>query len=374
MQFTSRFNSDSMTFECKESCWHMKLLHDCEATKDAMLLCKKDETFISMHRVVAAHGSPHLRQLFHKLKPGIVNGSVDVYSGVNMIEVNGGLEAGKVVVAVMYNGLEVVPMNWFESYVRDNAETDKREVIEKWVAHVREVSTIAKELGMHNLVQLALISMFNVMLHDKENSSLLMKGLVSFDEGEKVDELAVLAKHTYWFLKSANEGDAISLCSTHVRSKINGKDLDELDDHDFFPVPEIDHRMTPSVLLLGSSVEELNGVCEMAWDDSDIVRGHCQHLKAEGTKKLFLFTEKHIRNPFDVEKSEYRFKLESLSTSKRKLMESNEENVGKNMEAVGVWKNSHLNPVWEHNSKGDALPVPFRFCLIANEENKRNKA
>ena len=70
----SRFNSESMTFECKESCWHMKLLHDCKATKDAMLLCKKDETFIPMHKVVAAHGSPHLRQLFHKLKPGIVNG------------------------------------------------------------------------------------------------------------------------------------------------------------------------------------------------------------------------------------------------------------------------------------------------------------
>ena len=54
-------------------------------------------------------------------------------------------------------------------------------------------------------------------------------------------------------------------------------------------------------------------------------------------------------------------------------MESNEENVGKNMEAVGVWKNSHLNPVWEPNSKGDVLSVPFRFCLIANEENDRNK-
>ena len=120
-------------------------------------------------------------------------------------------------------------MNWFESYVRDNAKTDKREVIEKWVAHIREVSTIAKELGMHNLVQLALISMFNVMLHDKENSSLLMKELVSFDEGEKVDELAVLAKHTHWFLKLANEGDTIFLHSTHVRSKMNGKDFDELD-------------------------------------------------------------------------------------------------------------------------------------------------
>ena len=82
----------------------MKLLHDCKATKDAMLLCEKDETFMSMHRVVAAHGSPHLRKLFCKLKPGIANGSVDVCSGVNMVEVNGGLEAGKVAVAVMHNG------------------------------------------------------------------------------------------------------------------------------------------------------------------------------------------------------------------------------------------------------------------------------
>ena len=352
----------------------MKLLHDCKATKDAMLLCKKDETFISMHRVVAAHGSPHLRKLFYKLKPGIANGSVDVHSGVNMVEVNGGLEAGKVVVAVMHNGLEVVPMNWFETHARNNAEIDKREVIKKWVAHVREVLTIAKELEMHNLVQLALIAAFNVMLHDKENSSLLMKELVSFDEGEKVDELAVLAKHAHWFLKLANEGDAIFLCSTHVRSKMKGKDLDELDDREFFPVPEIDHRMTPSVLLLGSSVEELNGVHKIEWDDSDFLNGHSQYLKKEGSRKLFSFTETYIRNPVDVEKSECRFKLEALSTSKRKSMESNEENVRKNIEAVGVWKNSHLNPMWEHNSKGDTFPVPFRFCLIANEENNRNKA
>ena len=48
-----------MAFECRESCFHMKVLHDCESTKDAMLLCKKDQTFIPIHKVVGAHGSPH---------------------------------------------------------------------------------------------------------------------------------------------------------------------------------------------------------------------------------------------------------------------------------------------------------------------------
>ena len=346
----------------------MKLLHDCKATKDAMLLCKKDETFIPIHKVVAAHGSPHLRQLFYKLKPGIVNGSVDVYSGVNMVEVNGGLEAGKVVVAVMYNGLDSMPMNWFESYVRDNGDSDKTEVIKKWVAHIREVSTISKELGMHNLVQLALISTFNVMFHDKENSSLLMKELVSFDGGKEMDELALLAKHTHWFLKLANEGDAIFLYSSHVKSQMNKKDLDNLDDDNFFPVPNIDHRMTPSVLLLGSSVEELNGVYKMVLDDFDLRRSSRRHLKEEDSKKLFSFTENYIRHPFDMEKSECRFKLEASSRLKRKSMELNEERIGKNMQALGVWKNAHLNPLWEHNPRGDVLPVPFRFCLIGNEE------
>ena len=63
----------------------------------------------------------------------MANGSSEVYSRVNMVTVNGGHEAGKLVVSVMYNGLKVIPMDWFNDFVGGGGRNAKREDIQKWV-------------------------------------------------------------------------------------------------------------------------------------------------------------------------------------------------------------------------------------------------
>ena len=84
----------SLNGMCSDVCYHMDLLHECEHTKDAMLLCSSDNTFIPIHKVVAAHGSPYLRRQFYEFGPNVVNGSREVYSGVNMVSAKGGRKVG----------------------------------------------------------------------------------------------------------------------------------------------------------------------------------------------------------------------------------------------------------------------------------------
>ena len=161
----------SMNGMCSDVCYHMDLLHECEHTKDAMLLCSSDNTFIPIHKVVAAHGSPYLRRQFYEFGPNVVNGSREVYSGVNMVSVKGGFEAGKLVVAVMYNGLNAMPLEWFKHYMTESKEVERAKKIRSWVRYICDVVVIARELEMYQLAQVALIANYNVMMHDQENSA-----------------------------------------------------------------------------------------------------------------------------------------------------------------------------------------------------------
>ena len=95
--------------------------------------------------------------------------------------------------------------------------------IRSWVRYIRDVVVIARELEMHQLAQVALIANYNVMMHDQENSAMLIRELV-FTKRMKtidVDELYSLAKHTYWFLKASSEKDTILVYSTGVKSVMN---------------------------------------------------------------------------------------------------------------------------------------------------------
>ena len=213
----------SMNGMCSDGCCHMDLLHECEHTKDAMLLCSSDNTFIPIHKVVAAHGSPYLRRQFYEFGPNVVNGSREVYSGVNMVSVKGGFEAGKLVVAVMYNGLNAMPLEWFKHYMTESKEVERAKKIRSWVRYICDVVVIARELEMYQLAQaVALIANYNVMMHDKENSAMLIHELVlsKCTKTIDVDELCSLAKHTCWFLKASSEKDTILVCGTGVASAI----------------------------------------------------------------------------------------------------------------------------------------------------------
>ena len=104
----------------------------------------------------------------------------------------------------------------------------------------------------------------------KKNSPILMSELVlsvNEPDGEESEELIVLAKHTCWFLRAADENDAIHVHSTNTKSAINKKHLVNLDSRQFGPAPEMNCRETPTVLLLGSSLNELNGLYEVEQDN-----------------------------------------------------------------------------------------------------------
>ena len=359
------------TMDCSsgEGFRQMKILHGCECTKDAMLLCSRDNTFIPIHKLVGGHGSPYLRRKFYNLSSGVANGSSEVYSGVSVVTVSGGIEAGKVAVSVMYEGLKVIPIEWFNEFVGKLRGLEKLSRIRKWVVFIREVVVVAKELEMHHLLQLALISNFNVMLHDEENSATLLCELVSGSraEVERCDELLLLAKHTYWFLKATKGDDAIFVYSTDVRSTMNNGPIFNLDSSKFGPPPDLDCRETPTVLLLGSSLTCLNGLYKMDCDCSESSFDFL-YLKEGVDGRVNLFWEGCLRSSINNEKIGHRFLLQIVNKLKRKRKGCPDSISEGTTEASGVWENFHVNPSWDDRSLGHVFPVPFRYHLKVQEE------
>ena len=263
-----------------------------------------------------------------------------------------------------------MPLEWFKHYMTESKEVERAKKIRRlsWVRCIRDVVVIARKLEMHQLAQVALIANYNVMMHDQENSAMLIHELVLSKRTKTidVDELYSLAKHTYWFLKASSEKDTILVYSTDVESVMNNKHVDNLDFEDLGFQPEINHRKTPSVLLLGSDLKELNGVYLMEHSDSE--SSLHSFFKNNSGGNRYSFREAPLEFSMNEEEG-FGFELEEMKILKRKTRDNDGGNSRPLIKAVGSWKNTDLNPIWEHNPDGRVLPVPFRYFLEMSDNN-----
>ena len=69
------------------------------------------------------------------------------------------------------------------------------------------------------------------------------------------------------------------------------------------------------------------------------------------------------------EEEGFGFELEEMKILKRKTRDNDGGNSRPLIKAVGSWKNTDLNPMWEHNPDGRVLPVPFRCFLEMSDNN-----
>ena len=130
----------------------------------------------------------------------------------------------------------------------------------KWAKCVCEIATVALEFNLGPLHKFLLCD-----AHEVTFSNVLMAGdfLSELMHQDSIEEFRILACCSYWFLHSVTSKRGVFSCGTDLSSPSNNEVLEHLDEKLFGNKPDIDFKTAPTVLMLGSDIDDMNGTHKM---------------------------------------------------------------------------------------------------------------
>ena len=337
-------------------------LLQCNTTKDATLL-SLDGVAIFIHKSVAAQKSTVLKETFYVKDR--VRGSSDIYQPISTIRVKGKRAAVDFIKNYLYLGLRDIELDtdgWMRKTMLAFGGSTK-ESLKRWVDYVCQIARVSKDLNLQPVMKMLIFLMYKSVMMKTHLTSMLLEELVTCGKGEeeRVEEFVMLACHSYWFIKSKGKNDSAFVHGTDDCIQADCSLVEQLDESLFGGKPTINHRNVHSVMLVGSDLEEVNGVYTRI-----ISTGlESQFEKIASGNGRCIYTENWWGFPgcSDHRGCSLKLLLEK-GTKKRKAAEAAEdENVSLNSPSVeGKWTKGAHCVEWRTFDAFEG-PVPLRFCL-----------
>ena len=316
-------------------------LYFCLNTKDGHFCCS-DHTVVPFHKSVAANKSSVLKTTFYRDER--VCGSSEIYHPISALKVNANYEATLFVVQYLYFGLTPSPMKWRVQKISE-WKGNHEEKTAKWAKYVCEIATVALEFNLGGLYKFLLCDAYEVIF-----SNIFMAGdfLSELMHQDSIEDFRTLACHSYWFLNSVTSNHGVFSYGTDLSSPSNNEVLDRLDEKLFGEKPDIDFKTTPTVLMLGSNIDDMNGIYKMI-NPQEKMECDFQYEKSMNGSSSYLFSEKWHGRPGKSTELGCCFRLEKQQTAVPGTL-------------VGKWTRLCGWPEWKTLDDMEA-PVPLRFCM-----------
>ena len=331
----------------------------CPYTKDATFLCA-DNTAIPIHKNVAAQRSTVLQDTFYAREK--VPGSPEIHCRNSTVRLKANKDAAFLVVEYLYFGVPMNSQKWQQRTMAAQPGNES-EKIQNWVHCIRQIATVAKRLNLRPLLNFLICNIYKTIFYEKGLVSDLLFELVSpiIEPEDTVEEFVTLASYSYWFLKSKTTHDVCFSYGTNVQSSVSYQDVLLLDESLFEKRSDIDHRTTPTVLLLGSNDKDVNGVYKMMELSID-QNWNMQWEKSIHDRVKYIFSEPRSTEENRPSKNSHHFQLKLEKLSKRKTM-SNATTTTSSLSVLGNWSAECACPEWDAFEGNVSPPVPLRFCL-----------
>ena len=340
--------SDASTMEQK--------LYFCSITKDGQFSCA-DHTVIPLHKSVAAMKSSVLKTTFYRDER--VCGSAEIYHPTSAVKVNASYEATLFVVQYLYFGLTPSSTKWRVQRMSE-WKGNFEEKTAKWAKYICEIATVALEFKLGGLYKFLLCDAYEVIFSNISMAGYFLSELMHQDS---IEEFRTLACYSYWFLDSVTSKYGVFSYGTDLSSPSNNEVLERLDEKLFRNKPDIDFKTTPSVLMLGSKIDDMNGIYKMINPQKKVFSDFQYEKSIDGTS-CYVFSEKWHGMPGKSHESGCGFRLEKQQRVSRKASPKNSSacETGGAGTLIGKWTRLCGWPEWETLDDME-VPVPLRFCM-----------
>ena len=335
-------------------------LFSCPVTKDATFLCF-DNTAVPIHKSVAAQSSSVLKHIFYAGDK--VPGSPEIYRPNSTVRLKANKEAASFVVRYLYFGLPNDADKWQHSTIA--AQTGNSiEKMKKWVHHIREIATVAKRFNLRPILNFLICNIYKAIFYEKELVGSLLSELVSpvIEPEDTIEEFVILASYSFWFIKSTTQEDVVFSYGTHVEALFSYEDVQNLDERLFHKRPDIDHRTTPTVLLLGSNDRDMNGAYKSV-KHPPCGSWNYQYSKENEDNMEYVFSEQWSGFPGHSGNNGCLFQLQHNKRAKRKAGSNSNAPFHTYYTVTGEWTKESCLPRWDALDGNVTPPVPFRFHM-----------